>query len=71
MYGNSIQGYGQGTTLREPEERNNEITVVQQLDLRIKWLKDEVTKLEGVKERLGESGLLNCRIDDLRIATNY
>jgi uncharacterized small protein (DUF1192 family) len=70
MYGNEImksRAYEQQVA----DARDNEITVVENLDLRIKSLREEVERLEAAKERLSTSGLLNVRIHDLRIATNY
>lgn len=70
MYGNRIGEYAE-KQCAVAVERNNEITVLESLDLRIKYAKEEVARLEAVKERLSTSGLLTVRIDDLRIATNY
>lgn len=47
-------------------------TLLENIDYRIASLKDQVERLERVKELLGApAGLLNVPIDDLRFAMNY
>ena len=47
-------------------------TIGQNINARIEYLKQEIARLEGVREQL-ESGasLLDVRIEDLRQAMNY
>ena len=47
-------------------------TIGQNINARIASLKDDITRLEGVREQLESGGsLLNVRIEDLRQAMNY
>ena len=52
-------------------KRNNELTIGENLDQRIKDAEFRLQELKDTKQRIAETGLLTARIDDLQRAMSY
>lgn len=72
MYGENALGCQSDNRQELSKQEYQSRTIGQNINARIECLKQEIVRLEGVREQL-ESGasLLNVRIEDLRQAMNY
>ena len=52
-------------------EKKLDKTIIENLNYQIKFHQNALNELEEIKARLQTTGLLDCRINDLRIAMQY